>query len=86
MRIPQLAIHLDRGVNDEGLKLDKQQHTAPVWSVGRPELQVLSYVADQAGCDLGGDRRLRPGRLRHHRPGGLRSRTGSSSPPVGWTT
>ena len=52
MRIPQLALHLDRGVNDEGLKLDKQQHTAPVWSVGRPELQVLSYVAEQAECDL----------------------------------
>ena len=36
MRIPQLAIHLDRSVNDDGLKLDKQLHTAPVWSVGHP--------------------------------------------------
>ena len=52
MRIPQLAIHLDRGVNDEGLKLDKQQHTAPVWSVGRSGLQIMSYIAAQAGCDL----------------------------------
>ena len=34
MRIPQLAIHLDRSVNDNGLKLDKQQHTVPVWGVG----------------------------------------------------
>ena len=51
MRIPQLAIHLDRGVNDDGLKLDKQQHTAPVWSVGRPGLQILSHLADLAGCD-----------------------------------
>ncbi|MEY2959919.1 MAG: hypothetical protein RLZZ01_2487, partial [Actinomycetota bacterium] len=32
-RVPQLAIHLDRGVND-GLKLDPQQHLQPVWGVG----------------------------------------------------
>jgi aspartyl aminopeptidase len=28
-RIPSLAIHLDRGVNDEGLKLDRHLHLAP---------------------------------------------------------
>jgi aspartyl aminopeptidase len=50
MRIPQLAIHLDRSVNDEGLKLDKQLHTAPVWSVGHPGIQVLDHVAKAAGC------------------------------------
>lgn len=50
MRIPQLAIHLDRSVNDEGLKLDKQLHTAPVWSVGHPGLHVLDHVAHAAGC------------------------------------
>jgi aspartyl aminopeptidase len=49
MRIPQLAVHLDRGVNDEGVKLNKQQHTAPVWSVGQPELGVLEYLADLVG-------------------------------------
>lgn len=32
-RIPQLAIHLDRGVND-GLKLNAQQHLVPVWGDG----------------------------------------------------
>lgn len=49
MRIPQLALHLDRGVNDEGLRLDKQLHTAPVWSVGHPELSILDHVARLVG-------------------------------------
>jgi len=51
MRIPQLAIHLDRGVNDNGLKLDKQTHTAPVWSVSRRGLSILDHLAATAGCD-----------------------------------
>jgi aspartyl aminopeptidase len=34
LRVPQLAIHLDRGVND-GLKLNPQQHLEPVWSLGQ---------------------------------------------------
>lgn len=34
LRVPQLAIHLDRGVNDTGLKLDRQQHLTPVWGLG----------------------------------------------------
>jgi aspartyl aminopeptidase len=33
-RVPQLAIHLDRNVNESGLVLDKQQHLTPVWGVG----------------------------------------------------
>lgn len=35
LRVPQLAIHLDREVND-GLKLDRQQHMTPVWGLGAP--------------------------------------------------
>lgn len=31
-RIPQLAIHLDREVNQVGLKLDPQQHLLPLWA------------------------------------------------------
>jgi len=50
MRIPQLAIHLDRSVNDDGVKLDKQQHTAPVWSVDHPELDILAFLAEAAGA------------------------------------
>ncbi len=34
LRIPQLAIHLDRDVNGGGLKLDPQRHLVPVWGVG----------------------------------------------------
>ncbi len=36
LRIPQLAIHLDRQITNEGLKLDKQLHLTPVWDVGAP--------------------------------------------------
>ena len=50
MRIPQLAVHLDRSVNEEGVRLDKQQHTAPVWSVGHRGLSVLDHLAEVAGC------------------------------------
>ncbi|WP_420446622.1 M18 family aminopeptidase [Candidatus Poriferisodalis sp.] len=35
LRVAQLAIHLDREVND-GLKLDRQQHMTPVWGLGQP--------------------------------------------------
>ncbi|WP_114561258.1 M18 family aminopeptidase [Desertihabitans aurantiacus] len=46
-RIPQLAIHLDRGANDQ-LTLDKQQHTAPLLDmVGGTS--VLEVLAEQAG-------------------------------------
>lgn len=33
-RVPQLAIHLDRDVNERGLILDKQIHMTPVWGTG----------------------------------------------------
>ena len=52
MRIPQLAIHLDRSANDEGVKLDRQLHTAPVWSVHRPDLTIMDQIAALAGCEV----------------------------------
>lgn len=35
-RVPQLAVHLDRDVNNGGLALDTQQHLTPIWGVGQP--------------------------------------------------
>ena len=49
LRIPQLAIHLDRTIGEAGLKLDRQQHTTPIWSVGRPDSGILEHVAGLAG-------------------------------------
>ncbi|MFE7430951.1 MULTISPECIES: M18 family aminopeptidase [unclassified Streptomyces] len=40
LRVPQLAIHLDRTVN-EGLALDRQRHLAPLWALGAPEEGAL---------------------------------------------
>jgi aspartyl aminopeptidase len=34
MRIPQLAIHLDREIRERGLQLDPQQHLTPLWATG----------------------------------------------------
>lgn len=48
MRIPQLAIHMDRKAN-EGLTLDRQTHTAPVIAVGLPGSSILDAVAEDAG-------------------------------------
>ncbi len=48
-RIPQLAIHLDRGVND-GLTLNPQQHLVPVWSLagaGREDGGLRGFLAEQ---------------------------------------
>ncbi len=51
LRIPQLAIHLDRAVND-GLALDKQRHTTPVFGVGHAsEADLVGHLASLAGLD-----------------------------------
>src|SRR3954470_14668144 len=34
LRIPQLAIHLDREITQNGLKLNPQQHLVPTWGLG----------------------------------------------------
>ncbi|WP_313356644.1 M18 family aminopeptidase [Microbacterium sp.] len=51
LRLPQLAIHLDRGVND-GLALDRQTGTQPVWGLGDAEsADILAELAASAGVD-----------------------------------
>lgn len=48
LRFPQLAIHLDRAVND-GLALDKQRHMNPVWGLGNPaDADLLGVLAANA--------------------------------------
>jgi len=52
LRVPQLAVHLDRGVNEGGLKLDKQRHMQPVWGLGElDEGALVRIVAEEAGVD-----------------------------------
>ncbi len=56
-RIPQLAIHLDRDVNDKGVVLDKQQHLTPVWGTGAPRQgefrEWLAHQLDVHTTDIG---------------------------------
>ena len=51
VRIPQLAIHLDRGVNDQGLKLDRQEHLPLLWGLAGGSGDFTDYVADLADVD-----------------------------------
>lgn len=50
LRVPQLAVHLDRQVNAEGLKLDPQRHLQPVLGLqSLGEADVLELLAERAG-------------------------------------
>ena len=49
LRVPQLAIHLDRQVN-EGLKLNRQRHMTPVWGLGDVhEGDLIRFLGAEAG-------------------------------------
>ena len=51
-RVPQLAVHLDRGVNETGLILDPQRHLAPVWGVGVAQPgEFARWIGERAGFD-----------------------------------
>lgn len=49
LRVPQLAIHLDRSVN-QGLTLDPQQHLLPVWGLGTAhDGDLVEFLAAEVG-------------------------------------
>jgi aspartyl aminopeptidase len=51
-RVPQLAIHLDRDVNERGVVLDRQAHLTPVWGLGPfHEGDLVAFVAGEMGID-----------------------------------
>ncbi|GAB3271098.1 M18 family aminopeptidase [Kineosporia babensis] len=51
LRVPQLAIHLDRQVN-QGLKLDPQRHLLPIWGLGKTtDGDLLRFLAAETGVD-----------------------------------
>ncbi len=56
LRIPQLAIHLDREVNSKGLTLDKQRHTQPIWGAAGDldgDADLLAVALREAGIESG---------------------------------
>lgn len=54
LRVPQLAIHLDREITTEGLKLNAQQHLSPIWGLGDATPGAFTaFVADELGVDPG---------------------------------
>lgn len=59
LRVPQLAIHLDRTIGEKGLKLDKQQHMAPVMAVGDAKEGAF---AELLGQELG----VQPGAIKSY--------------------
>ncbi|GIG64091.1 M18 family aminopeptidase [Phytomonospora endophytica] len=51
LRVPQLAIHLNREVN-QSLVLDPQQHLTPIWGIGELDGDgVIDFVAKETGVD-----------------------------------
>lgn len=52
LRVPQLAIHLDREIRESGLQLNPQQHLRPLWATGTDDEGALqAFVAAQLGVD-----------------------------------
>src|SRR5687768_11175221 len=55
-RVAQLAIHLDRKVNDEGVKLNAQKHLSPLWGLGGDAgndfLELLATASGIAARDI----------------------------------
>lgn len=55
LRVPQLAVHLDRAVNKDGLQLDPQRHMQPILGYGPLDVrEVLAAEAGVAQADIVG--------------------------------
>ena len=51
-RVAQLAVHLDRDVNERGLVLDRQAHLTPIWGLGdQPPGSFAAWLAAEVGED-----------------------------------
>lgn len=50
LRIPQLAIHLNRSVNEKGLILNQQTHLAPILTLGKSKEVLRELVAEEIKC------------------------------------
>ncbi|MDQ2651005.1 MAG: M18 family aminopeptidase [Actinomycetota bacterium] len=52
LRVPQLAIHLDRDISSNGLLLNPQQHLSPVWGLGDVSSGGFrAFVGGELGVD-----------------------------------
>jgi len=50
LRVPQLAIHLDREIGEQGLRLDRQTHMTPMWGLGdAAEGDFRDWLAGELG-------------------------------------
>lgn len=49
LRVPQLAIHLDRDVNERGLLLNRQTDLTPVWGIGASDL--VGWISESLEVD-----------------------------------
>ena len=52
-RVSNLAIHLDRKVNDDGLKLNRQRHMVPMMGLGDDKLDLAAELAAHSDCAPG---------------------------------
>jgi len=53
LRVPQLAIHLDRQIGARGLRLNKQTHMTPIWGAAAMEGSFLDYLASMTDTEAG---------------------------------
>ena len=87
LRVPQLAIHLDREINQAGLKLNPQHHLTPIWGLGPADAGAfVRYLAEPGRRGRGIDRllgrdgpRRHPGRDRRRRRGADRRAPASTT-------